>query len=288
MAASGRSDASRVARLTPLRRPHALLLLLLPLVTGCAPKSLELPGGGSTPLADPSPVIHEALAHCTNLQSLTLEIGLSGKVGRTRLRGRLQAGFAAPDAIRLEAVAPFGAPFFILAGSEAKATLLLPRDDRVLVDARPAAVLEALAGLDLSPADLRAWLAGCPAAALNVQAARSFGDDWVAIDIGPRRVAWLHRTDRWRLAAMAEDGLSVELANHEGVQPTRVRIRRVATGTSSEVDARLAVSQVEMNVTLPSEAFAVKVPSTATPITLEDLRSSGPLRDAGGKDGERP
>jgi outer membrane biogenesis lipoprotein LolB len=286
LAASGSSDASVAARRTWLWQSHALLLLLLPLVTGCAPKSLQLPGGASTPLADPSPVIHEALGHCTNLRSLTLEIGLSGKVGRTRLRGRLQAGFAAPSAIRLEAVAPFGAPFFILAGSESKATLLLPRDDRVLADARPAAVLEALTGLDLSPADLRAWLAGCPAAPLDVQAARSYGD-WVAIDIGPGRVAWLHRTDRWRLVATSDDGLSVEFADPEGVQPTRVRIRRAPTDTSARVDARLALSQVEINVTLPSEAFAVSVPPTATPITLEDLRSSGPLREAG-KDGERP
>jgi outer membrane biogenesis lipoprotein LolB len=278
LAASGSSDASVAARRTCLRQSHTLLLLLLPLVTGCAPKSLQLPGGASTPLADPSPVIHEALGHCTNLQSLTLEIGLSGKVGLTRLRGRLQAGFAAPGAIRLEAVAPFGAPFFILAGSESKATLFLPRDDRVLADARPAAVLEALTGLELSPADLRAWLAGCPAAPLDVQAARSYGADWVAIDIGPGRVAWVHRTDRWRLAATSDDGLSVEFADHEGVQPTRVRIRRAATDTSSGVDARLALSQVEVNVTLPSEAFAVGVPPTATPITLEDLRSSGPLR----------
>jgi outer membrane biogenesis lipoprotein LolB len=288
LAASGSSDEPVAARRTWFRQFHALLLLLFPLVTGSAPKSLQLPGGASTPLADPSPVIHEALGHCTHLQSLTLEIGLSGKVGRTSLRGRLQAGFEAPSAIRLEAVAPFGAPFFILAGSEAKATLLLPRDNSVLADARPAAVLEALTGLELSPADLRAWLAGCPAVPVGVQAARSYGADWVAIDVGPGRVAWLRRTDRWRLAATADDALSIEFAGHEGVQPTRVRIWRAPTDTSVGVDARLALSQVEMNVTLPSEAFAVSVPPTATPITLEDLRSSGPLREAGGKDGERP
>jgi outer membrane biogenesis lipoprotein LolB len=255
-------------------------LLAVPLVAAgaCAPKSLQLPGGTSTPLADPAPIVNEALAHCTHLQSLTLEISLSGKVGRTRLRGRLHAGFAAPSAIRLEAVAPFGAPFFILAGSDAKATLLLSRDDRVLTDANPAAVVEALTGLDLSPADLRAWLAGCPAAALDVRSARSYGPEWIALDTGPRRVAWLRRTDRWRLVAVTDEALSVEFADHEGVQPTRVRIRRGATDTSPGVDARLALSQVEVNVKLPSEAFAVNVPPTAAPITIEELRSSGPLR----------
>jgi outer membrane biogenesis lipoprotein LolB len=287
LAASDSSAAPRPAGSTWLRRFRALLVVPIA-AAACAPKSVHLPGGPSTPLADPSPVINEALGHCTDLRSLTIEIGLSGTVGRTRLRGRLHAGFAAPSAIRLEAVAPFGAPFFILAGSDAKATLLLSRDDRVLVDANPAAILEALTGLELSPADLRAWLAGCPAAALDVRSARSYGPDWTAIDTGLRRVAWLHRTDRWRLAAATDDSLSVEFANHEGVQPTRVTLRRAAGGTSPGVDARLAVSQVEVNVKLPSEAFAVNVPSTAVPITIEELRSSGPLRESGRKDGERP
>src|SRR4029450_6063316 len=133
-------------------------------------------------LDDSSAIVQEAFGHCGAVRSLTLEIGFSGKVGTTRLRGRLHAGFRAPDAIRLEAVAPFGAPFFILAGSDDKATLLLPRDERVLSGAKPGSVIDALTGLDVSPGDLRAWLVGCAAPAAEVKGARAFGDAWVAID----------------------------------------------------------------------------------------------------------
>ena len=56
-----------------------------------------------------------AAAQCPGLQTLTAEIGLSGRAAGERLRGRLIAGFGEPDAMRIEAVAPFGAPLFVIA-----------------------------------------------------------------------------------------------------------------------------------------------------------------------------
>jgi outer membrane biogenesis lipoprotein LolB len=249
------------------------------LAAACAPKTLTLPIGPATPLTDWSAIVRDATGHCGDVRSLTLEIGLSGRVGKTKLRGRLQAGFRAPDAIRLEAVAPFGAPFFILAGSDDSATLLLPRDERVLADAKPSAVIDALTGLALSPADLRAWLAGCPGPAVDVKSARSHGEQWAEIDTVDGHVSWVRRTDRWRLVAVTAGRLSVEFADHVGVQPQRVRIRHEGTASAPAVDARLALSQVETNVELPAAAFTVKVPPGAAPITVDELRASGPLRD---------
>jgi outer membrane biogenesis lipoprotein LolB len=277
------APAERAARSeTLIARRSGLggILCLLCVATACGPKALKLPGGPSTPLDDSSAIVQEAFGHCGAVRSLTLEIGLSGKVGTTRLRGRLHAGFRAPDAIRLEAVAPFGAPFFILAGSDDKATLLLPRDDRLLTDAKPAAVIDALTGLNVSPADLRAWLVGCPGPTIDVKSARAYGEQWAAIDLADGRVAWVQRADRWRLAAATAGRLSIEFADHVGTQPQRVRIRIDATGSAPAVDARLAVSQVETNVELPAAAFTVNVPPNAVPITVEELRASGPLRDS--------
>jgi outer membrane biogenesis lipoprotein LolB len=277
------APAERAARSeTLIARRSGLggILCLLCVATACGPKALKLPGGPSTPLDDSSAIVQEAFGHCGAVRSLTLEIGLSGKVGTTRLRGRLHAGFRAPDAIRLEAVAPFGAPFFILAGSDDKATLLLPRDDRVLTGAKPAAVIDALTGLDVSPADLRAWLVGCPGPTIDVKSARAYGEQWAAFDIADGHVAWVQRADRWRLAAATARRLSIEFADPLGTQPQRVRIRTDATGSAPAVDARLAVSQVETNVELPAAAFTVNVPPNAVPITVEELRASGPLRDS--------
>jgi outer membrane lipoprotein-sorting protein len=46
---------------------------------------------------------------------------------------------------------------------------------------------------------------------------------------------------------------------------------------SSRFDLRLELSQVELNAKLPTAAFEVKVPPSADPITIQELRRSGPL-----------
>jgi hypothetical protein len=255
-------------------------LLLLVVAAGCAPSPLRLPSGPSVPEPDPSSMLSEATERCEGLRSITAEIGLSGSVGRVRLRGRLQAGFASPQALRVEAVAPFGAPMFVLAGTDGRATLWLPRDDRVLADADPAAILDALAGLAVRPDDLRAWLWGCPATGFVAGAARRYGLDWVAVEGTGSDALWLRHTDRWRLVGNRAAGLAVEFADFAGVAPGRLRIRRDTGGEELALDVRLALSQVETNVTLPAAAFAIDVPTSAQPITLDELRASGPLRTA--------
>jgi hypothetical protein len=223
-------------------------------------------------------MVTEALGPCATLASITAELGLSGRVGTAKLRGRLQAGFATPDRIRLEAVAPFGAPFFIVAGEGGRATMWLPRDARVLRDAAPSAILDALAGLAVDPDHLGAWLAGCPAPRFRAQGAQSYGTDWVKVN-DDGRTAWLRRTGVWRLVRTDDERLHIEFADHRGTVPGRIRIQRDAVSGGPPLDVRLAVSQVETNVTLPDTAFHVDVPSDATPMTLDELRASGPLRE---------
>ena len=236
-------------------------------------------------MSDPAPFV-EALNHCDPVPGVTAEIGLSGSAGRQRLRGTLHAGFAPPESLRLEAVAPFGGPFFLLAGRGGTATLLLPRDYRVLRDAPAGAILEALAGLNQTPSDLRAWIVGCPAATAAIADPRGYGDAWAAADMGEARRIWIHRvpaTQRsgtvWRLVAVGDGPLTVEFSEHTGAQPGRVRIRRAAMANAAALDVRLALRQVERGVDLADAAFAIDVPANAVPITIDELRGSGPLRD---------
>ena len=72
------------------------------------------------------------------------------------------------------------------------------------------------------------------------------------------------------------------LAYHAGVQPGRIRIRRAAAAGRAALDVGVSIGQVETNVTLGDRAFTVDVPADATPITLDELRRSGPLRDTSG------
>src|SRR5258705_10802239 len=86
--------------------------------------------------------------------------------------------------MRLEAVAPFGAPAFILVARGENATLLLPRDEpRVLRGPKPEDILGALTGVALGPADLQAILTGCVAPAPQPTDARQHANGWASMNL---------------------------------------------------------------------------------------------------------
>ena len=249
-------------------------------LSGCAGRTLVVPTGAGEPLANGTAIADSVFGRCLGLSTLTAEIRLSGHAGRQKLRGRLIAGFAAPSSIRLEAVAPFGPPVFILAATAVDSTLILPRDGRVLRQVAPAEMIEALAGIALPPADLLPLLAGCLTLDGVIGEARQDGSEWVSFRSGARIAYLEQRAGHWQLAALAGPGLTVEYAAFSGSQPALVRLRDAAPGAGdARVDLSLALSQVELNVPVPSEAFRVVVPADASPISLEELRQSGPMRD---------
>jgi outer membrane lipoprotein-sorting protein len=264
----------------PARRAPAAFALALVAVAGCAPGRLRLPSGTGTPLSDPAPVIDEAIGHCAALRTFTAEIRLSGRAGGHRIRVRLVAGLAAPDGIRLEAVAPVGQPLFILASAGNRTTLLLPRDDRVLTGQPPAAILEALAGVSLTPPVLRSLLAGCPGGAIDREGVRAIGSEWVVAATADGGMAYFRRLDgRWRLTALRGPSLEVEVVPGAGPQPASVRLTSPPGRDGASFDLVLRLEQVETNSTIPDEAFTVRVPADAVPMTLDELRQAGPLRD---------
>ena len=79
------------------------------------------------------------------------------------MRGRLHVGLTRDGGVRIEAVAPFGAPMFTLAGSASGGVLWLPRSQEA-VRATPSEILEALTGVGLGPADLFEIVTACPGA----------------------------------------------------------------------------------------------------------------------------
>ncbi|CAN5700964.1 hypothetical protein BH18ACI5_BH18ACI5_19050 [soil metagenome] len=242
----------------------------------CAPPSRpSLPSGAGTPFPGFDSAYQQATLECAGVHTITMELALSGKAGATKLRGRINAGFSAPDDMVLEGLAPFGKPAFVLAVRGAEATLVLPRDERVLRGAAPSAIVEALAGVALTPAELRTAVAGCGlSVATTSGAGRSYGDDAAAADAETGTLYLRRIVGRWRLAAVVRDGLTIQYADFTGGRASTVFVR------TAVADLALRLSQTEINVPLDPRVFDIEVPENAVPLTIEELRRAGPLGDA--------
>ena len=201
---------------------------------------------------------------------------MSGRAGRQKLRGRVVAGFARPSSMRLEGVAPFGPPAFILASRGDTAVLLLPRDSRVLRGARAEEILGALTGVTLGPADLLAILTGCVLPAPRATAGRLHANGWASIDLDGGATLYLQmRGGSWQARGARRAGWQIEYPAWSGVFPQSVRLQ--SEDPALMVDLTAALSQVETDVDLDENAFTVTVPADTAPITIDELRQNGPL-----------
>jgi hypothetical protein len=180
--------------------------------------------------------------------------------------------------MRLTGVPPFGGrPVFVLTATAADSTLVLPRERRVLRDEPPAEIVDALAGVPLGAAELRAAVTGCGLwGAEGPTAGMAYSGDWATATVADG-TAYLRRVEgAWRLLAAARGTVTVYYSDFAGGRPATVRIRAV-TATDVTADITLSASQVEVNVPLKDAVFAADVPEDATPMTLDELREAGPL-----------
>ena len=252
------------------------------LATSCGAPLMKLPSGPAGPASDGTDVVTQATRACRTVSTIKAEVAIRGSVAGRRLRARLLAGLSTPESARLEAPAPFGQPVFIFVARAGDATLLLPRDGRVLEHGRPEAILEALTGMSLTPSDLRTMLTGCAETSAG-SAARRFGDEWRVIpgatDVYLRRE---RLGEPWRIVAVVHHGPAraewrAEFRDFQNDLPRTIRIR----STDRRFDLTLGLSQVDINAPLEPDVFRVSLPGGVKPITIEELRRSGPLADTG-------
>ena len=203
-------------------------------------------------------------------------MAMSGKAGSTKLRGRIDAGFAAPARARLEGMPPFGKPVFVLVADGARGTLVLTREDRVLRDAPPDQIVEALAGVALGPDALMAAVTGCGLGAASLADGRTFSNGWVAGSTSNGSVYLRRAGDGWQIAAATRGPLTLTYEPGAGSTPSSLRLRAQPDGRTT-ADLTLRLSDVAINTTLDQRAFEVDIPPDAAPLTLEELRRAGPL-----------
>lgn len=244
-------------------------------LTACAARAPARPSGSPGPDPTATDAFTTATAACRGFRSMTGELSLSGRAAGERIRGRVIAGLEAGGSVRLEGVAPFGPPVFILAGQAERATLLLPREHRVLKDTAVSAVLERLTGLALGADDLRLMVSGCLVDQATPLDGRQWPGGWQAVTLAPDRVAYL-RVQQGRPVVVAADygPWHLDYADHLSGYPRVVRVRR-ANDVTTDVTAR--VGELEVNTTINPLAFTLEVPSDAEPMTLDELRSVAPL-----------
>jgi hypothetical protein len=179
--------------------------------------------------------------------------------------------------MRLEGVAPFGAPVFVLVTRGDTATLLLPREQRVVRGARAEEILGALTGVALAPADLLAILTGCVVPSPQIVSGRVHGNGVGSLDLEGGATLFVRRSGAaWLPVAARRDGWTIEYPSMGGTFPAAVRLR--SEGGAVAVDMTATLGQVETNTGLAAEAFELDIPAGATPLTLDELRDAGPLR----------
>jgi len=258
------------ARLSP-----GLLVVMTMAAAGCAARLPPRPSGAAVPAPDAVPLFEQATAHCAGLRTLTLELALSGRAGAQRVRGRIIAGLERGGMARLEGVAPFGAPVFILAARAEQATLLLPRDRRVLASASVTDVIERLTGLPVGADDLRRVLAGCLGAGGEAHDGRQWPRGWRAVSTPGNRTVFLRqRAGRWQVAAADGGGWRADYREVVDGLPSEVRLR----ADDGTVDLLARVEQLQMNTSIDPAAFEVSIPPGTAPMTLSELTSVAPLR----------
>jgi hypothetical protein len=240
----------------------------------CTARTPPRPSGSPAPSPDAVQSYATATAHCKGLRTLTAELGLSGRAGDDRLRGRIIAGLESGGSARLEGVAPFGPAVFILVARDEAATLLLPRDRGVVTATTVAAVLERMTGLALGAGELLRVLSGCPGSAPSD--GREYPGGWrtVSVDGGTSTVVLRQQAGEWMVVGADAEGWHGDYARTLNGFPRTVRLR----SRDGRVDLTARVDQLEVNAPIPQAAWEVAIPPGTRPLTLDDLRAVAPLR----------
>lgn len=253
----------------------------------CAPKAgIVLPRAeAGEPSAEAVEDASRARAACRAVTTLSAELAVSGRVAGDRVRGKLLVGVAEGGRLRLEALAPFGQPVFVLVATGQRGTMILPRERKVVADVPAADLLAAMTGMQVDGADLAALLSGCVVPGGEASGGRRLQEGWSAVTLGDHRATAFLKG----VAGAAPRIVGAELRPAQGAASITVgyeafapdglprRVQLLHSGRAGPLSLSLSLSQVEVGAVLEDAVFRVTVPPEFSPVTLDDVRRSSPL-----------
>lgn len=244
---------------------------------GCAARVFTPPAGPAEPFADAPAVWNQATTACRDAQRYVAELRVQGWAGKRdqRIASTIAAAVTRTDDVVLEMQVIMGTTVLQMAGEKGQATILLPLDERVL-RAPTRDIVAALTGLQWGGRELLEVLSGCVATPEGEVTGARIGA-LLRVDLSPSTRAWLReRGGQWQLEAAQIGDWVVEYALYEGRWPREVR---VTSAGATPLDLRFTVSQLQVNIDLPPTTFTLNVPERYLPMTIDELRSLGPLKE---------
>ena len=251
------------------------LLILSASAASCSRALFTPPAGPGEPAPDAAAAWTEATATCRRLRAYSALITLSGNVHGSGFPGiTVNTALTADGAAYLQAHYS-GRQIFLLAGAADRAWLWL-REDHRLVTASIEDIVFNLADVRLGGDDLFAILTGCAVRAFDISNGRRYGTT-LAVDTPGGRV-FLDQVDgAWVVRAAVLDGVTVDYRRRQAGLPADVVVgTRSADG---QVRLRFRAEQMILDEDLAPQLFMMPAgAATAAPMSLDELRTSGPLR----------
>jgi hypothetical protein len=254
-------------KIEPMRHRALLVAAVLLGCAACGP-AFTPPVGPGVPAPDAADTWTQATTYCRGAKtySAMLNLGAAG--------ANVQTTVTSDGRVFIGAIVA-GRPRFTLAGTRDAATLVL-HDDRRVVRAPAAAIVEAVLGTAIEPAAWMAVLTGCLTPSHDPRdLARVEG--YLRVTTSEGQVYLQRQAGVWRVRGGETLGLIVDYEWRESRFPTRVRARSEPGGTV-ETKLTLETGQLSVNDTVPDALFGPPPgAATAAPMTLEELRDAGLL-----------
>ena len=245
----------------------------------CAPRPFQVPQDSGVRILDYEELLKEATQHCQRVKSLELLLAIKGKSGDSSIGGRVRAAIMKPSLLRLEGLAPYGSPSFVLISNRELAVLLLPRDRRAIVEATTADLLKSLTGLYLDQEDFLGLLTGCLVSEPKPKEARRYRGEMIGIELYDEARLYIQPSGEYPLivAGILRD-LSVQYTDYKRGLPRALRVQ-TASAELIQTDFRATLSQLNVNVDIRKEAFSTVVPDSFSLMTLDEFHKlNGPLK----------